>query len=142
MFFRKKKEAKTVESYEHVTAILEAGCEFEGKLSFQGTARIAGKFKGEILASDTLIVGEGARIIANIEVNSIIITGEVVGDVVAKEKVEIYAPAIFKGNIKTPSLYIEEGVHYEGSTKMEKQKEPHLLADDGKAIPRTTAKTA
>ena len=133
--FGSQKQSEGVQP-EHVTAILEEGVEFEGKLSFQGTARIAGKFKGEILASDNLIIGKGACVYANIEVNSIVINGEVIGDIIAKEKVEILAPAKFKGNIKTPSLYIEEGAVYEGMTKMDAPKQQPVIANNPTVKPR------
>ena len=101
-----------------VTGIIERGCEFEGKLCFQGTVRIGGTFRGEIFTSDTLIVGEGARIYGDIEAGTVIISGEVNGTVRAKHRVEIHSPAIFRGDILTPSLSVAEGVIFEGSSKM------------------------
>lgn len=115
-------------SDDHITVIVDQACEFEGKLSFRGTARIAGKFKGDILKSDHLIVGPDAKIQAGIiEVKSIVISGEVVGNIVAREKVEMLKPAVFKGNVITPSLHIEEGVMFEGKTHMDKLKQTALL---------------
>jgi cytoskeletal protein CcmA (bactofilin family) len=101
-----------------VTGIIEHGCEFEGKLCFQGTVRIGGTFRGEIFTSDTLIVGEGARIYGDIEAGTVIISGEVNGTVRAKHRVEIHRPAVFRGDILTPSLSVDEGVIFEGSSKM------------------------
>src|SRR5471030_3104277 len=85
-----------------VAAIIESGCEFEGKLCFQGTVRIAGIFRGEIYTPDTLIIGEGARVHGQIEAGTVIISGEVNGSVRAKNRVEIHHPAIFRGDILTP----------------------------------------
>lgn len=101
-----------------VTGVIERGCEFEGKLSFQGTVRIGGIFRGEIYTPDTLIVGEGARVTGQIEAGVVIISGEVNGSVRAKQRVEIHNPAIFRGDILTPSLSVDEGVIFEGSSKM------------------------
>lgn len=101
-----------------VTGVLDRGCEFEGKLSFQGTVRISGMFRGDIFTPDTLIIGEGARIQANVEAGTVIISGEFSGSVRARHRVEIHQPAIFKGDILTPSLRVEEGVIFEGSSKM------------------------
>ena len=102
----------------NVTGVIDHGCEFEGKLCFQGTVRIGGTFRGEIFTSDTLIVGEGARIYGDIEAGTVIISGEVNGTVRAKNRVEIHRPAIFRGDILTPSLSVDEGVIFEGSSKM------------------------
>ena len=50
-----------------VTGVIDQGCEFEGKLCFQGTVRISGTFRGEIFTPDTLIIGEGAVFKGNCE---------------------------------------------------------------------------
>jgi cytoskeletal protein CcmA (bactofilin family) len=101
-----------------VSGVIDHGCEFEGKLCFQGTVRIGGTFRGEIYTPDTLIVGEGARVYGQIEAGTVIISGEVNGTVRAKNRVEIHQPAIFRGDILTPSLSVDEGVIFEGSSKM------------------------
>ncbi len=101
-----------------VTGVIDHGCEFEGKLCFHGTVRIGGAFRGEIFTSDTLIVGEGARVQGQIEAGVVIISGEVNGVVKAKHRVEIHRPAVFRGDILTPSLTVDEGVIFEGSSKM------------------------
>jgi cytoskeletal protein CcmA (bactofilin family) len=98
--------------------VIDHGCEFEGKLCFQGTVRIGGTFRGEIFTPDTLIIGEGARVDAQIEAGIIIISGEVNGSLRAKHRVEIHRPAVFRGDILTPSLSVDEGVIFEGSSKM------------------------
>jgi cytoskeletal protein CcmA (bactofilin family) len=101
-----------------VTGVIDQGCEFEGRLSFQGTVRINGIFRGEIYTPDTLIVGEGARIQGQIEAGTVIISGEVSANVRAKQRVEIHRPAIFRGEILTPSLKVDDGVIFEGSSRM------------------------
>lgn len=101
-------------------AVLDRGSEFEGKLTFEGTVRIDGKFKGEIISDATLVIGESGKVEADIKVGSVSISGEVKGNVTAKIKVEIHAPAVVHGNIQTPSLIIEEGVVFQGSCLMEK----------------------
>jgi cytoskeletal protein CcmA (bactofilin family) len=115
---RKRTELSVPHAHAVVTAIIDAGCEFEGKLCFQGTVRIGGTFRGEIYTPDTLIIGEGARVDAQIEAGVIIISGEVNGSLKAKNRVEIHQPAVFRGDILTPSLSVDEGVIFEGSSKM------------------------
>ena len=101
-----------------ITGIIEPGCEFEGKLSFLGAVRISGTFRGEIFTPDTLVIGEGARVQAKIQAGTVIISGEVSGQIRAQYRVEIQKPAIFRGDIHTPSLRVEDGVIFEGSSKM------------------------
>ncbi|MFT7622273.1 MAG: cytoskeletal protein CcmA (bactofilin family) [Myxococcota bacterium] len=101
-----------------VNALLGRGSEFEGKLTFEGTVRIDGKFSGEIFSEDTLIIGEGARVKAEIMVSNVIIYGDVIGNVKAKERVELHSPARLKGNITAAALQIAPGVIFDGACQM------------------------
>lgn len=101
-----------------VTGVIDHGCEFEGKLCFRGTVRIGGIFRGEIYTPDVLVISEGARVYGQIDAGAVIIGGEVNGTIRAKYRVEIHRPAVFRGDILTPSLNVEDGVIFEGSSKM------------------------
>jgi cytoskeletal protein CcmA (bactofilin family) len=92
---------------------------FDGKLTFQGAVRIDGKFSGEIVTDDVLVVGDGAKVKAEIKVGSLVLNGEIEGNVYAKSAVQIHAPGVLRGNITTPSLTIDRGVVFEGSSHME-----------------------
>jgi cytoskeletal protein CcmA (bactofilin family) len=102
-----------------VTTLLGKGSEFEGKLSFEGTVRVDGKLSGEVFTEDVLIVGEGAEVNAEVSVGSIVIQGTVRGNIVAKRGVEIHTPGRVRGNINTPSLFVEKGVLFDGQCQME-----------------------
>jgi cytoskeletal protein CcmA (bactofilin family) len=118
MAMLKRDDVQTPSSSD-LNALLGRGSEFDGKLSFEGTVRIDGKFTGQIQSGDVLVVGEGAKISAEISCGTIIVHGEVQGDVKAKNAVELHQPARMKGNIETPSLMIEKGVAFEGQCKMD-----------------------
>ena len=102
-----------------VHTILGPESSFEGKLVFDGTVRIDGRFKGEVQTENVLVVGQGARVDATIVVGSIVINGEINGDITAKHSVEIHSPGKVRGNITTPQLMIAKGVLFDGSCKME-----------------------
>jgi len=102
-----------------LNALLGRGSEFDGKLTFEGTVRIDGKFTGSINTGDVLVVGEGAKISAEITCGTIIVHGEVNGNIRAKSAIELHTPAKVRGNVETPSLMIEKGVLFEGQSKME-----------------------
>ena len=104
-----------------LNAFLGKGCEYDGKLTFEGSVRIDGKFAGEIFSNDILLVGEGAVVKAEIDVGTIIVSGVVEGNITAKKMVELKAPAFVKGTITTPAITIEQGVVFEGSCKMEER---------------------
>lgn len=102
-----------------LNALLGRGSEFEGKLTFEGTVRIDGKFTGNIVTNDVLVIGEGAKVNAEISCGTVIVHGEINGNVKAKTAVELHHPARMRGNIETPSLMVEKGVVFEGQSKME-----------------------
>jgi len=98
--------------------LLGQGAEFEGKLTFAGTVRIDAKFKGSIITNDVLVVGEHARMEADITCGTVIVYGEVIGNIKAKAAVELHHPAKVKGDIETPTLSIEKGVLFQGQSTM------------------------
>jgi cytoskeletal protein CcmA (bactofilin family) len=102
-----------------LNALLGRGSEFEGKLTFEGTVRIDGKFTGTIVTNDVLVIGEGAKVNAEISAGTVIVHGEINGNTKAKTAIELHHPAKVRGNLETPSLMIEKGVVFEGQCKME-----------------------
>ena len=101
-----------------ITTLLGRGASFEGKLTFEGTVRIDGRFKGEVFSEDTLVIGEGAVVEAQIEIGEVIIQGKVVGNITAKRSIEIHAPGHVEGDLHTPNLQIDKGVIFEGRSFM------------------------
>jgi cytoskeletal protein CcmA (bactofilin family) len=103
-----------------ITALLGKGTRFEGKLYFEGRVRIDGAFAGEIKSDDTLIIGDGAEVHAEIDVSTVIVRGGVVhGNIRAKTSLEVHAPAKLIGNIHSPSVFIDRGVEFQGSCRMD-----------------------
>ena len=89
-----------------------------GTLSFSGNARLDGTFSGKILGHGSLLIGPQALIKAEINARSIIISGDVIGDVVATERIELKTPGKLKGNISAPMVIMDEGVLFEGYCAM------------------------
>ncbi len=116
-----------------ITALLGRGTRFEGKLHFEGRVRIDGVFKGEIKSDDTLIIGDGADVHAEIDVATVIIRGGVVhGNIRAKTALELHAPGRLVGNIQSPSVFIDRGVEFQGNCRMD-------AGDDAKPATGTKA---
>ena len=101
-----------------VSAFVGEGVQFKGVINYQGTVRIDGQLEGEVHTAGVLIVGQGAVIKAKVEAGTIICKGKIVGDVVAREKIQLMSPAVLNGSIKTPSLSMEEDVSFNGSCEM------------------------
>ncbi len=102
-----------------LNALLGRGSEFDGKLTFEGTVRIDGRFTGTIVTSDTLVIGEGAQVSAEITCGTLIVHGSVTGNVKATVSVELHPPARMTGNVETVALMVAKGVSFNGQCKME-----------------------
>ena len=110
-----KKKGKTIDK---VTAFLGKETEFEGKIKFQGTLHINGRFKGQVESGDTLVIGESAHVEADVHVDSIFIGGEIHGNVVADGRLEVLSSGKIYGDIQAGVLTIQDGAVVEGSCRM------------------------
>ena len=102
-----------------LVAFLGKNTSFEGKMSFEGMARLDGKFDGEMFSGNMLILGENAVINGEISVETLVVDGKVRGNVSATGKIEIHSTGRVYGDIATPSLVIEEGGLFDGTCKMD-----------------------
>ena len=102
-----------------LNALLGKGSQFEGKLIFEGTVRIDGKFSGEIISTDQLIIGEGAEVKATVKVGTLVCLGDYQGDATASKGIELKAPAKVRGNLTTAAIVVERGVFFDGTCKMD-----------------------
>ena len=109
----------TVTRSPELNALLGKGSQFEGKLIFEGTVRIDGKFSGEIVSTDQLIIGEGAEVKATVKVGTLVCLGDYQGDATASKGIELKAPAKVRGNLITAAIVIERGVFFDGTCKMD-----------------------
>jgi cytoskeletal protein CcmA (bactofilin family) len=110
-----------------LTAFIDQGSEFEGKLSFKDTVRIDGAFSGEISSENTLIVGESGEIEATIRSTVVVISGSVVGNITASRQVVLHKTARVQGDVSTPSIMIEEGAQFNGNLAMKAPGQPANL---------------
>jgi cytoskeletal protein CcmA (bactofilin family) len=102
-----------------VSGFVGAGASVQGEASFNGMMRVDGRLTGSIKSEKgTLIVSYGGTVEAVIEVAVANINGTVRGDIIASERIEMGRSAHVIGNIRTPSLVIEQGAIFEGSCKM------------------------
>jgi cytoskeletal protein CcmA (bactofilin family) len=124
-----------------LTAFIDQGSEFEGKLSFKDTVRIDGHFKGEIGSENTLIVGESGEVEANIKSKTVVVSGCVVGDVKATRQLVIHKTGRLQGNVETPSVVIEEGAILNGQVVMSRPEQSAPRRTQAPAAPRDPSST-
>lgn len=112
-------EAQPLTSVGEILALLGRGTAYEGKLCFEGPVRIDGKFEGEAIGDDILVVGPGAEVRGTLSVGTLIVRGgEVWANVTANTLIEIHAGARVHGELSTPKLFIDRGAFFDGVSRM------------------------
>lgn len=101
-------------SIESIRSALGPGTLIEGKFSFDSPVRIDGILRGEVNSTSALIVGERASVQATIHVGSLVVLGEVSGEVEATESVEVKRGGYLVGDIVAQNMMIEEGGFFTG----------------------------
>jgi cytoskeletal protein CcmA (bactofilin family) len=100
---------------EKIGSYLGENSVLQGRLTFKGNFNLDCNFKGDISAPGTLIVGENGKIDSNIHVRSIICKGEILGNIIAEERVEILSSGRVYGDIWAPVVVVKKGAIFEGN---------------------------
>jgi cytoskeletal protein CcmA (bactofilin family) len=86
----------------------------EGKIEGSGHVRIAGKFKGDVNVSGNLTIEPNASLTGQVNAKAIIIAGELNGNILGAEKVELLESGVVNGDIKTGTLTVAAGSRMRG----------------------------
>jgi len=117
-----KKNGKAAVKGSDLTAYIDEASEIEGKYTFSGTVMLNGKFTGEISSNDTLIIGDKGVVNATVRAGVVLVSGEVVGNILGTERVELRGSARVFGDVEAPVIVVEEGVLFEGHCRMTKSR--------------------
>ncbi len=115
--------ARNVKSAEDniVNSIIGEGSNFKGEFNINGLLRIDGHFQGTIETEGKVLIGQTGEAITDIKARMVVVGGMVRGNIFATEKVIFLSTGVINGNIITPSLFMEEGVKFEGSCTINKR---------------------
>jgi len=92
---------------------------FKGELSGDEDLEIDGQVDGVVqLANHQLTVGANGRLKAEVNAKSIIVIGQVIGDLTATERIEVQATGVVEGDLRAPRLNVQEGAVLNGSIDM------------------------
>jgi cytoskeletal protein CcmA (bactofilin family) len=110
-------EARLI-GWREIRTFLDPGTQVTGKLSFTTPTRIEGRLRGEVRASDLLVVARGGVLQGTVWPRSLIVAGEVRGQILGAERVEIQPGGRVAGLIETRSLIVAEGAMFEGDCRV------------------------
>ncbi len=102
-----------------LNGFLDPGCTIRGDLEFENVFRLDGKVEGTVRSSAELLIGEKGVVEGEVHVARCVVGGQVRGVINATSTVQLLATARVWGDVKTPSLVMEEGAFLEGKVAME-----------------------
>ena len=112
MFFGKTND------YSKVDSIIGAEAEIKGNIVSRASMRIDGKVEGDVSCDGDLIIGKEGKIKGDIKGKSIIISGKVLGNAEAVERIEIHELGQLVGDLRSALVVIAEGAMFEGHCEM------------------------
>ncbi len=106
-------------------SVLSAEATWEGKIRSRGDLRIEGIVHGELETSGSLTVAARAHVDGTVLANKVVLAGEIEGQVLCNERLEMLSGCRLEGDIETGSLVVQEGAHLEAKRfSMLKSKQP------------------
>lgn len=99
-------------------SLIDPSTAVNGKLRTEGDLQIEGLLEGELDCLGRVFIAEGARVVARIGGRTVVVAGEVEGDIVCQERFEALATARVSGSVRTPQLTVHEGATMDGSITM------------------------
>jgi cytoskeletal protein CcmA (bactofilin family) len=98
--------------------VIGAKTTVKGEITGDEDVLVEGTVEGQVKISRDLRVAASGSVRANVEANSVIVSGEVLGDCTAAVRVDIQATGRLTGNIRAPKIVIAEGAVFRGNSDM------------------------
>lgn len=112
-----------------IQTIIGPGTRFEGEIQSKGTLRIDGILDGQVTDAEEVIVGESGMVKGDVNAKSVIVAGNITGDINASDSIEMLPECRVSGDIRTAHLSVVEGVIFEGRCIMTKGKNGVIKID-------------
>lgn len=118
---------------DRIENVIGATATFIGELKCDGGVRIDGVFEGTVETMGNVIIGETAKVVADLIGRNISISGAVKGNINASGRLEILSTGLVWGDIQVGSFLIDEGGVFSGRSEMPVEFEPLLIAGEKEA---------
>ena len=96
-------------------SLIAADVTIEGKIEGAGHVRIAGRFKGDVNVEGNVTIEQGAHVTGQIAAATVIVSGEVQGNIHASSRVELLETGVINGDLKAAILTVAAGSRMRGN---------------------------
>jgi cytoskeletal protein CcmA (bactofilin family) len=114
---------------DRIEAVVGPAASFNGHLKCDGSLRIDGLCEGSIETAGNVIIGEGARVMADITAENVSVSGVVKGNITARDRLEILPTGRVWADIAVTSFLIDDGGFFRGEITMSGEPEPSLIEE-------------
>lgn len=111
------------ERSDHETAFFGAKLSIKGKVSGSGNLIVMGKLEGEFDLNGELVVAPPAVLNGEIKAVNVTVSGNVTGNLTAREKIHLEKSAVVSGRLNAPRLSVADGASFNGDIEMKKPAE-------------------
>ena len=98
-------------------SVISAGLTIEGKIEGAGHVRIAGDFKGDVNVQGNLTIEPGAHLTGGVKADTVVVGGQLDGNIDASSRVELLQTGVFNGELKAGSLTVAAGSRMRGKAE-------------------------
>ncbi|HJS59852.1 MAG TPA: polymer-forming cytoskeletal protein [Vicinamibacteria bacterium] len=105
-------------------SVIGARARLKGDITGDDDVVVEGTVEGQIRISRELRVAQGGRVLASVHAASVVVSGEVVGNCTASQRIELLATAKLTGDIRAPRIAIAEGAVFRGKSEMGRVEAP------------------
>jgi cytoskeletal protein CcmA (bactofilin family) len=95
-------------------SLISAGLTIEGKIQGSGHVRIAGQFNGDVHVEGNLTIEPGAKVTGQVRAHTVVVGGELEGNIDAASRVELLETGMLNGDLKAASLTVAAGSRMRG----------------------------
>jgi len=98
-------------------SVIAADLTIEGKIVGSGHVRLAGRFKGDVQVDGNLTIDHGATVDGQVRAQTVIVGGELKGNIDNAKRVELLEGGIITGDVKAGSLTVAAGSRMRGQVE-------------------------
>lgn len=111
--------AKEKETKPMANTVIGSSIVIDGEISGEEAITILGTVKGKVVVAQGVVVEAGATVEADIEGQTVTVSGKVTGNVTAREKLELRPESKMVGNAKAPRIVVADGASFKGNVDMD-----------------------
>lgn len=116
--FNKDKNTQADKTFSNSATLISAGTVVKGDVKSESDLRIDGTIHGNVTSQAKVVIGPSGVVEGNIEGVLADISGKLVGNIVAKEMVQLRTKCSVQGNITAANLQIDAGALFNGQSQM------------------------